>query len=80
MSLVEALANVAIGYAIAVATNWLVLPLFGFAVSMGESAAIGAIFTGVALVRSYVLRRMFEAIRIRGPQTRTAGRDGPAAL
>ena len=66
MSLIEAVTNVLIGYFLAVATNWLVLPLFGFAVSVGDSAAIGLVFTSVAVIRSYALRRVFEAIRMRG--------------
>ena len=45
MSAVEAVTNVLIGYVVAVATNWLVLPLFGFAVGVGDSAAIGLVFT-----------------------------------
>lgn len=65
MSGVEAVANVIVGYLVAVAANWLVLPLFGFAVSMGDSAAIGLVFTGIAAVRSFLLRRVFEAIRVR---------------
>ncbi len=79
MSAVEAVTNVVIGYVVAVAANRLVLPLFGFAVSMGDSAAIGFAFTLIALIRSFVLRRAFEAIRIRGTKTTTAGHEGPAA-
>ncbi len=45
MSAIETVTNVVIGYVVAVAANWLVLPLFGFAVSMGDSAAIGFAFT-----------------------------------
>ena len=69
MSVVEAVTNVVIGYLVAVATNWLVLPLFGFAVGMGDSAAIGLVFTGVAVIRSYALRRLFEAIWVRSRET-----------
>jgi hypothetical protein len=64
MSFVEAIANVVIGYGVAVATNWLVLPLFGFPVSMGDSATIGGLFTIASITRSYMLRRLFEAIRV----------------
>jgi hypothetical protein len=59
MSLVEASANVAIGYGISVVTNMVVLPLFGFPVSGSQAASMGLIFTGVALVRSYCVRRLF---------------------
>lgn len=60
MSAVESVANVAVGYGIAVATQVVVFPLFDIAVSGGDHLAIGAIFTAVSLVRSYALRRLFN--------------------
>ena len=63
MSLAEAVTNVAIGYGVAVATQIAVFPLFGLAVSLGDNLAIGGVFTGVSLIRSYVLRRLFERLR-----------------
>ena len=65
MSLVESLANVLVGYGVAVATQMLVFPLFGLAVTVTENLLIGLIFTVVSIVRSYVLRRGFEALRVR---------------
>ena len=62
MSLVEAIANLVVGYGVAVVTQMLVFPLFGLAATLGENLALGAIFTVISLVRSYTLRRMFEAI------------------
>jgi hypothetical protein len=67
MSLVEAIANVAVGYGVAVATQLLVFPLFGLIVSFGENLAIGGVFTVVSLIRAYVLRRLFETMRDRAP-------------
>ncbi len=69
MSAIEAITNVTVGYGVAVATNWLVLPLFGFAVGVGDSAAIGLVFTCVAVVRGYALRRLFEAVRVGSRET-----------
>lgn len=63
MSLVEAVANVVVGYAVAVLTQALVFPLFGLATTLGQNLAIGALFTAVSLVRSHLLRRTFEAMR-----------------
>jgi hypothetical protein len=63
MSAVEAVANVAIGYVVAVAANAVVLPLFGLHPSAFDSLAIGALFTAISLARSYVLRRLFNRIR-----------------
>lgn len=60
-SALEAVANVSIGYGIAVATQVAVFPLFGLHASLGDNLSIGAIFTVVSLVRSYALRRLFNA-------------------
>ena len=65
MSLLESLANVLVGYGVAVATQMLVFPLFGLAVTVSENFLIGLIFTAVSIVRSYALRRGFEALRVR---------------
>ena len=65
MSLVELLVNVLVGYGVAVATQMVVFPRFGFAVSITENLLIGLIFTVVSIVRSYALRRGFEALRVR---------------
>ena len=65
MSLVESLANVLVGYVVAVVTQMAVFPLFGLAVTVTENLLIGLIFTAVSIVRSYALRRGFEALRMR---------------
>ena len=65
MSLVESLVNVLVGYGVAVATQMAVFPLFGLAVTVTENLLIGLIFTVVSIVRSYALRRGFEALRVR---------------
>jgi hypothetical protein len=62
MSAVEAVFNVLIGYLVSVAANILILPLFGYDVTVADSFAIGLAFTAVSLVRSYVLRRAFNWI------------------
>ena len=63
MSFIEALANVLVGYGIAVATQVIVFPLFGLHASLDQNLAIGLIFTVVSLVRSYALRRVFNHLR-----------------
>ena len=65
MSLVESVANVIVGYALAIATQLAVFPLFGIEAALGEHLAIGLAFVGVSLARSYALRRLFERIRAR---------------
>jgi hypothetical protein len=64
-SATEAVANIAIGYAISLAAQGVIFPLFGIHTSLGENAAIGAAFTVVSLVRSYALRRLFNRLGMR---------------
>jgi len=62
LSLAESVANVLVGYGVAVSAQIVVLPLFGLHASVSDDLAIGAIVTGVSLVRSYVLRRVFNGM------------------
>ena len=62
-SLIEAITNVAVGYALAVLTQIVVFPWFGLKVSLNDNLAIGAIFVIISLLRSYALRRLFERWR-----------------
>lgn len=71
MSLVEAVANVAVGYGVAVTTQLVVFPWFGLPARVSDALALGAIFTGISIARSFALRRLFEALRVRH-----AGRPG----
>lgn len=64
MSLVESAVNIAIGYGLAVCCQMLVFPLFGLPALWSDAFGIGAIFTVVSLLRSFVLRRLFEHIRV----------------
>jgi hypothetical protein len=63
-SLIEAVFNTLIGFAISVAANLAVLPLFGLKVGVSDAFWIGIIFTGISIVRSYVLRRIFNRIMV----------------
>jgi hypothetical protein len=65
MSFVEAATNVVVGYVLAIATQIVVFPWFGLEAALGEHLAIGLAFLGVSLVRGYLLRRLFERIRVR---------------
>ena len=70
MSLIEAVANVVVGYGIAVLTQMAVFPLFGLNATIGQNLAIGAIFTVVSLIRSFATqsirsdaRRMAQSLQ-----------------
>lgn len=66
MSLVESIANVVVGYGVAVVTQILIFPVFGLHATLTQNLQMGAIFTVVSIARSFGLRRLFEAIRLRG--------------
>ncbi len=66
MSLVESVANVAVGYGIAVLTQILIFPIFGLHTTLAQNLQMGGIFTIVSIARSFALRRVFEAIRLWG--------------
>lgn len=58
LSLIEAVTNVVLGYALAVVTQIVVFPWFGLQVSLGDNLAIGGAFVAISLLRSYALRRV----------------------
>ncbi len=63
MSAVEAVANVLTGFLLAMLGQSLVYPALGLKVTLWQSLQIGIAFTGLSLVRSYALRRLFNRIR-----------------
>lgn len=65
MSLIEAITNVIVGYVVAVVTQVLIFPLFGLHTTLAQNLKMGAVFTVVSIARSFALRRVFEAIRMR---------------
>ena len=65
MSAVEAVVSTAIGYIVAVATQMVVFPIFGLRVGVIENLGIGLAFTSVSIVRSYLVRRLFERLHRR---------------
>jgi len=61
MSFVEAVTNIVVGYGLAVLTQSIVFPFFGFQASLGENFLLAALFTGISLIRSFAIRRLFNA-------------------
>tara|TARA_R110000744_G_C18988288_1_gene520224 strand:+ start:160 stop:387 length:228 start_codon:yes stop_codon:yes gene_type:complete len=59
-SLIEALINVTVGYLVAVLANYIVLPMFGYMVNITDSFYIGIVFMIIGIIRSYLLRRLFN--------------------
>lgn len=65
-SLIETLANIAIGACVAQASNLLILPLYGFtSLTTSTSWHITLWYTGISIVRQFILRRVFNAIKHR---------------
>ena len=60
-SMIESLTSTTIGWLIGVIINMLVLPLFGYDVSLTDGVLISIIFTAVSVIRSYVIRRWFNS-------------------
>lgn len=62
LSLTESLTNIAAGYVINLVANLLILPLYGFHVTLRAAVDIGIAFTGISVARSYCIRRWFNTI------------------
>ena len=63
MSLFESVSNVIVGYGVAIVTQILIFPIFGLHTTLAQNLKMAALFSVISIVRSYVLRRLFEAIR-----------------
>jgi hypothetical protein len=79
MSLVESVANVFAGYGVAVVTQILIFPIFGLHTTLAQILQMGAVFTVVSVVRSYLLRRLFETVRVRATKPPPIKSDGSIA-
>lgn len=60
-SLIEVAINIAIGFAINWVANIWILPLYGFNITGGQAFSMGLIFTVISVIRSYCIRRWFNA-------------------
>lgn len=67
MSFVESFVNILVGLGVAMLANAIILPWIGFDISFKQNAIIAVFMTVVSIVRSYGLRRLFEALHIRRP-------------
>lgn len=61
ISLMEATAGTAIGFAVSLAITFTVLPAFGYEVTATDAWGITTIYTAASIVRSYAVRRAFNA-------------------
>ena len=62
LSLLEAVANTAVGYLIALLLTMTVLPAFGYAIRLADGVAVSCVFTLASVLRGYLLRRLFARV------------------
>jgi uncharacterized membrane protein (DUF485 family) len=67
MSLVESVINIVVGFGISLAAQIYFLPLLGVQISLSQNITFALIMTVISIARSFVLRRVFEALHIRRP-------------
>jgi len=60
-SLLESVANIIIGYFVALVSQIIVFPIVGIDIPITTNLIIGFWFTLISLMRSYVIRRWFNA-------------------
>lgn len=66
-SLIESVFNVVIGYVVALFSQLAIFPLFDIHIPLTDNLLIGAFFTIVSIIRSYVIRRLFNRKYTRNP-------------
>lgn len=71
-SFYETCMNVVIGWTVALSSQLVIFPMVGINIPLSTNIEIGAWFTLISLVRSYVIRRWFNAKLHRAAQ-RLAG-------
>ncbi|MDI1264999.1 MAG: hypothetical protein PS018_17250 [bacterium] len=67
MSMLESLINIMVGFGISLAAQMFFLPLIGVSISFSQNLTFALIMTVISIARSYLLRRLFEALHIRRP-------------
>ena len=72
MSMVEAAANVVVGYVLAIATQIVVFPWFGIETGLAEHMTIGLAFVGVSLALVVAVHHQGRCVLVQHTTTRTA--------
>ena len=63
-SAIESVVNIIVGYLVALGSQIVIFPIFGIHVGLRENLLIGFWFTIISLIRSYVLRRVFNRVTV----------------
>lgn len=67
MSLIKSIINILVGFGISLTAQWFFLPLLGVSISLTQNFYFAVIMTVISIARSFLLRRIFEALHIRRP-------------
>ena len=67
MSMLESIINIVVGFGISLLAQIFFLPLLGVEISLHQNLQFALIMTVISIARSFTLRRIFEALRIRRP-------------
>lgn len=67
MSFGESIINILVGFGISLGAQALFLPMLGVEISLKQNLLFACIMTIISIARSYLLRRLFEALHIRRP-------------
>lgn len=59
-SLAESLTNTVVGYAVNFTANMLILPLFGFNITITQNFQISLLYVLISVIRGYGIRRLFN--------------------
>lgn len=62
-SAIETAANITVGWVVSYILNYILLPHYGVAVSFWDNFEIVSVFTVASIIRSYSMRRFFNAWR-----------------
>jgi hypothetical protein len=71
-SLYESAINILIGFVVALSSQLVIFPMFDIDISISSNLGITLWFTLISVVRSYVVRRWFNA-RLRSAAMKMAG-------
>lgn len=61
-SMIESITNVIVGYLVALMSQIIIFPFFGIHATIKDNLMIGVWFTIISIIRSYLLRRIFNRV------------------
>ena len=78
LSFAETALSTVVGYIVAITSQCLIFPLFGIYIPFHQNLQIGVYFTVISLIRTYVIRRWFNGLKLNVKYRMVTLRDGYA--